>query len=196
VEGTALNERLAYKFLRPGGIGPFSGHPWPLPSGGRPGDWVHGSLDVPVCRGGVHACERRYLARWIWEELWEVELGGAVEAHGHKLRAQRGRLLRRVDGWSAPTAKAFAAIGASRAAEHAATAMASDARVAAGMAADGSARAEAARTTDDGYVAAHGAAVCAYIAAMTALRAGGRERHDAERDWQAEWLLERLGLQA
>jgi hypothetical protein len=193
VEGTALSERRAYKFLRPGAVGPFSGYEWPPPTETEPGEWVGGSLEEDVCRGGVHACEGRYLARWIWEELWVVELGGEVEARGHKLRAPRGRLLRRVERWSAGTAKAFAAVCASRAAEHAATA-AADARVAAGMAADGATRAEAARTTRDPYVAAHGAAVCAYIAAMTALRAGGLDRHDAERDWQAEWLLRELGL--
>jgi hypothetical protein len=167
-----------------------------VPSGAEPGEWVHGSLDEDVCRGGVHACEGRFLARWIWEELWVIELGGEVEARGHKLRAPRGRLLRRVEAWAAPVAKDLAEACASRAAEHAATAPAALARVAAGMAADGATRAAAARATSDPYVAAHGAAVSAYIAAMTALRAGGRERHDAERDWQAEWLLRELGLRA
>ena len=48
-----------------------------------------------------------------------------------------------------------------------------------------------AEESDDPYVAAHGGAVSAYISAMTALRVGGRERHEAERDWQADWLAER-----
>ena len=189
-----MSERFAYKFLRPGAVGPFSGHPWPVPIDAGPGEWVHGSLDEAVCRGGVHACEGRFLARWIWEELWVIELDGEVETHGHKLRAARGRLLRRVEAWSAPVAKNFAEVCASRAAEHAATAPTAVAGVAAGMAADGATRAEAARITSDPYVAAHGAAVCAYISAMTALRAGGRERHDSEREWQAEWLLRELAL--
>ncbi|HKZ15776.1 MAG TPA: hypothetical protein VJL81_18215 [Solirubrobacterales bacterium] len=196
MEGAALSGRLAYKFLRPGAVGPFSGHHWSVPSDAEPGEWVHGSLDEEVCRGGVHACEGRFLARWIWEELWVIELGGEVEARGHKLRAPRGRLLRRVEAWSAPVAKDFAEACAARAAEHAAMAPAEVARVAAGMAADGATRAETARATGDPYVAAHGAAVCAYISAMTALRAGGRERHDDEREWQAEWLLRELALDA
>ena len=104
MEGATLSERLAYKFLRPGAVGPFSGHLWPVPSGAEPGEWVNGSLDEDVCRGGVHACDGRFLARWIWEELWVIELGGEVEACGHKLRAPRGRLLRRVEAWSAPVA--------------------------------------------------------------------------------------------
>ncbi len=185
---------MAYKFLRPGAIGPFSEHAWPVPVGGEPGEWVAGGLEPPVCRSGVHACEARHLARWIWEELWEIELDGEVETRRHKLRAPRGRLLRRVETWSPPCAKDFAESCAARAAEHAASASAEASRVAAGMAADGATRAEAARSTSDPYVAAHGAAVSAYISAMTALRAGGRERHDAERDWQGKWLIRELSL--
>ena len=47
---------------------------------------------------------------------------------------------------------------------------------------------------EDPYRAARAAAVNAYIAAMTALRAGGRGRHEQEREWQAEWLARELGL--
>lgn len=165
-----------------------------MPNGDGPGDWVHGNLEEEVCRGGVHACEGRSLARWIWEELWVIELDGEVEARGHKLRAPRGRLVRRVEGWSAPVAKEFATTCAARADDHSRTAPRAVAAVATGMAADGARRAEAARATSDPYVASHGAAVCAYISAMTALRAGGRERHDAEREWQADWLLRELSL--
>jgi hypothetical protein len=123
-----------------------------------------------------------------------IELDGEVEAHGHKLRASRGRLLSRVEAWSAPLAKDFGEACAARAASHAAEAPAEFARVAAGMAADGATRAATARSSEDPYVAAHGAAVCGYISAMTALRVGGRERHDAEREWQADWLLRGLEL--
>lgn len=196
MEGPALTAAIAFKFLRPGAIGPFSDYRWPIPAEGRPGAWVAGSGEPPVCRSGVHACEARHLARWIWEELWEVELDGVVEAHGHKLRASRGRLLRRVETWSAACAKDFAEACAVRAAQHAAAASIEDSQVAIGMAADGATRAEAARSTSDPYVAAHGAAVSAYISAMTALRAGGRELHDVERDWQARWLLDELSLGA
>ena len=62
------------------------------------------------------------------------------------------------------------------------------ARIPMGMASDGALRALTATESGDHYVAAHGGAVSAYIAAMTALRVAGRERHDAERAWQADWL--------
>lgn len=194
MEQRRLSAMVAYKFLRPGAIGPFSGHSWPAPRDHGPGEWVDAPLSAGACRDGVHACERRHLPRWIWEELWEVELGGEVEVRRHKLRAARGRLLRRVDTWSMASARAFARACAEQAANHASAAAPADAQIAAAMAADGDSRARAAEATDDPYVAAHGGAVSAYIAAMTALRAGGIERHEAERDWQVDWLTRELGL--
>lgn len=194
MERSLLSAVVAYKFLRPGAIGPFSRHPWPVPAEGHPGEWVTAPVSAGACRDGVHACERRHLPRWNWEELWEVELDGDVETRRHKLRAPRGRLLRRVETWSMVTAQAFARACAERAADHAADAELDQAPLAAAMAADGDTRAQAAEATDDPYVAAHGGAVSAYIAAMTALRVGGIERHEAERDWQVDWLTRELGL--
>ena len=214
MEGPAL---IAYKFLRPRAIAPFSGRRWPVPSNGAPGEWV---------RDGVYACEPLHLPLWIWEELWEVELGGEVEAHDQKLRARQARLVRRVEPWSPDGAKAFARACAARAAHHAAEPLraaghpdaaavledGSDlprvreltaelwdrlpekARIPMGMASDGALRALTATESGDHYVAAHGGAVSAYIAAMTALRVAGRERHDAERAWQADWLARTLEL--
>jgi len=193
VEGTELSDLVAYKFLRPGAIGPFSGFAWPAPAGGA-GEWVEAATSRGPCRDGIHACEPPHLARWIWEELWEVELDGEVERRRHKLRAPRGRLLRRVDAWSGKTARRFARDCAERAAEHAGVAAPADSRIAAQMAADGDTRARAAEESEDPYVAAHGSAVSAYIAAATALRVGGIERHEAEREWQAAWLARELRL--
>lgn len=214
MEGPAL---IAYKFLRPGAVAPFSGRRWPVPANGEPGEWVG---------DGVYACEPLHLPLWIWEELWEVELGGEVEAHDQKLRARQARLVRRVEPWSPDGAKAFARACAGRAALHAAAPLraaghpdaaavledgtdlprvreltaelwdrlAESARIPMGMASDGALRALTATASGDHYVAAHGGAVSAYIAAMTALRVAGRERHDAERAWQADWLARTLEL--
>jgi hypothetical protein len=63
--------------------------------------WRPGEADVS-------ACERRHLPLWIWEELWEIELDGAIVRRGHKLRAPRGRLGRRIEAWSPSAAKGFA----------------------------------------------------------------------------------------
>jgi hypothetical protein len=69
---------------------------------------------------GIYASEPRHLPLWIWEELWEVELDGAVTTRGHKLHAPRGRLVRRVDTWSPHTAQVFAQDCARSASQHAA----------------------------------------------------------------------------
>ena len=95
---------IAYKFLRPGAIGPFSGFAWPTPRDGEPGPWVVAGLEAGSCRDGVQACSATDLTRWIREELWAVELDGEIEEGPYKLRASRARLLLPVDGWEGATA--------------------------------------------------------------------------------------------
>jgi hypothetical protein len=209
LEGGALN---AYKFLRPGGIGPFSGMPW------RAGEWVEGER--------LSACERRHLPLWIWEELWEIELEGEVVSRAHKLRASRARLGRRIEAWSPDTAKAFARACARNGAAHAAgplrdagladvagvfadaedlsvvTSITEDLlddlspelRRTVGMASDAAGSALSASASDDAYVAAKGAAEASYIAAMVAESIGGAAAYEAERERQADWLARELGL--
>jgi hypothetical protein len=209
VEDGALN---AYKFLRPGAVGPFSGARW------RPGEWVEGD--------GLSACERRHLPLWIWEELWEVELGGAVVSRGHKLRAPRARLGRRIEEWTPTSAKAFASACAWRAALHASGPLRDagfgdaaetfagggdlqvvrrltselwdelphDVRRPIGVASDGASDALDTIASDDPYEVVRGAAVVAYTAAMTAQHLGGSDAYDAERAHQADWLAAELGL--
>ena len=225
MEGAELSTG-AYKFLRPGATGPFSGFAWPTPAGESAGQWVDASTTRGPCRDGVHGCERRHLPLWIWEELWELELDGEVESIGHKLSAPRGRLVRRVEAWSPDSAKDFAVACAKRAALHASEPLRAagkneaadtferpadlgtlrgltaelwdelevEAQIPMGMASDGALRAMTARDASDPYVNAHGSAVCAYIAALTALRVSGSAALAREREWQAEWLGRELAL--
>ena len=94
--GLAPDDRVsALKCLRTGAIGPFSGFRWPTPSDG-PGQWVAASPSP--CASGVHACLRRQLPLWLHDELWEIELGGAVTTLERKVVAARGRLVRRDRG--------------------------------------------------------------------------------------------------
>lgn len=106
---------IAFKFLKRGAIGPFSGFSWPQPSDGRPGDWVATADEVKQCSQGIHASLTDDLLNWLDDELWEVELDGDMIALGGMVVAQRGRLLRRVDAWDESTASAFAADCALRA---------------------------------------------------------------------------------
>jgi hypothetical protein len=207
VAGAALT---AYKFLRPGAVGPFSHRVW------KPGEW----------RDGIYASEPRHLPLWIWEELWEVELDGEVTVRGHKLHAPRGRLVRRVEAWEPPTGRRFAQDCARSAAllaaeplraagqpdaaavfadgrDHAAVrdtthdvwdALPPDVQRPVGMAGDGAALAIAAVESTDAYGAALGGAVTAYVAAMVAAHVGGQSAYDAERSRQAEWMAGALAL--
>src|SRR5262249_17288234 len=97
----------AYKFLRAGGLAPFTGARWPQPHGVEPGAWLEAD-EVEQDRRGLHACTVEDLPYWFQEELWEVELAGAMHREGQTIVAERGRLLGRVHAWNGESAYAFA----------------------------------------------------------------------------------------
>lgn len=202
----------AYKFLRSGAVGPFSGFRWPRPRGSAAGPWVE-AVGAPVrCRRGVHACHVDHLPWWLADELWELELAGEVVAYPHKLAAPRGRLVRRIDGWTTAARREYVHACAWRSRDRAVEA--ADAAAAERLAGCATLEAleEAARelagTVPQGRIAltmaADGAqaaiaelpAMGAYVAARAARHAGGEAAMDAERRWQAAWLVQRLGLSA
>jgi hypothetical protein len=82
-----------WKFLRAGRTGVFTGFAWPAP-----GRWVHSSPPAP-CVNGVHACRATDLPYWLAEELWTIELAGTVVTGEHKVTATSGRLLAQVETW-------------------------------------------------------------------------------------------------
>jgi hypothetical protein len=206
---------IAYKFLRPGAVGPFSRLPWPVPDAGAPGPWVHATGAPTVCRGAVHGCRVEHLPWWLQEELWEVELAEPVRATGHKLTAPSGRLVRRVVRWDDAAARRFSRACAREAAGHAAAALEAGGRPEAADALRGAADLEvlhavARRLTPPepariavtmaGDAAARAMsehpATTAYIAAHAARQAGGEAGMAAERARQAQWLAGALGLMA
>ncbi len=99
---------IALKFLGTGAVGLHSGFVWPTPPNRDPGPWV--AVDGPLVpgRNGIHACTGPELTSWLDDELWEIELDGAVESSPGLLVAPRGRLLRRSARWNAEAALAFA----------------------------------------------------------------------------------------
>jgi hypothetical protein len=207
---------IAYKFLRAGRIGPFSGTQWP-----ERGE-VEASGPLEACRNGVHACRVDDLAYWLDDELWEVELLGDIVEERLKLLARGGRLVRRIDSWDDATRRAFAEWCLRRVAAHAAA----EARHA-GFEAEAAAL-EAASSPDEVAAAAEAAVEAtqragagnaerlgsyavdavewtialppsgvAYVAAHAAdsrSRADSADAFAAERASQAQWLAEHLGL--
>jgi len=202
---------IAHKFLRSGRHGPFSGFEWP-----EPGEWVRPGAEPDLCRNAIHACRVRDLPWWMSEELWEIELDGDVHVGEHKIVAPAGRLRARIDGWTAACAEEYAqacawrardcAVETLRRAGHrqAASELAACAtldelllaarrfatemqgsRIGLTMAASGAVRALAGLAPTSAYIAAH-----------AALRLDGPAAYAAERAWQAQWLVDRLGLRA
>ena len=103
---------IAYKFLRAGRVGPFSGFAWP-----DPGVWVRAGA-VDQCSRGIHACRTRDLPWWLADELWEIELAGEPQIDEHKIVAGAGTLRSQIDGWTAACAQEYGEACAWRARAH------------------------------------------------------------------------------
>jgi len=191
---------LAWKFLAPGGVAPFTAVRWPAAGGA----WVEARSE----RAGVHACEIADLPYWIDQELWIVELEGDVRRAGRQLVASRGRLVAQVPGWPAAQ-DAFTAACIERTRERVSTALLAGGRQAEVELLRSRRWADAERETALS-IAASGAqfagyvadvlrrrpypATCAYMAANAAAALGGSVGHDHERATQASWLAEHLML--
>lgn len=166
----------AYKCLRPGRLGPFSGYGWPI------GEWVEGG-DAALCVRGVHACRTEDLPYWLTQELWEVELEGEVRQEHRKLVAERGRLGRPIEGWTPAAAAGFAEACAVRGRERAERATGEYADRLGELAGDAAANA-----------AKGEAALVGYIVARAAELDGGAAGYAEERKAQVRWLASELGL--
>lgn len=162
---------IAYKFLAPGALGPFTGFQW------EAGTWVEAEAAAP-CRQGIHACRVGHLPLWLDAELWEIELDGDVVEGERKLVAQRGRLAQRVVGWTPALAHEFGRFCARRTRERVGFLP-----VLSGFVAD-----------VDRFVAQHRIPIAGFAAARAAELRDGPAAYDAERQTQAAWLAERLGL--
>ena len=166
---------IACKFLRRDGTSVFTGHRWDLPNG-EPGGWVEARVEP--CRSGIHACRVADLPLWAGPTLLEIELDGEVTESRSKLVAPRGRLLRRVDAWEDEVRDAYTRMCADRA--HELTSSVSPPL--------GSWDAVVEPSIPEGP------ALLGFVAARIAEEISGPEAYHAERTRQAEWLVERLGL--
>jgi hypothetical protein len=165
---------IAYKFLRADGRGTFSMFAWPQPSGDGPGEWL--TAEVAPCRSGIHACRPRDLPFWTGAALFEMELEDPVVAERSKVVAARGRLVRRLIAWEERECEAYCRWCAARAREIA-----------------GAEELEPWTAAIEPNLPT-GAGTLGFIAARIAEQAGGAAAYAAERERQAAWLAERLGL--
>ena len=167
----------AYKCLRPGRVGPFSGYRWPV------GVWVEGSENTALCLRGVHACRTADLPYWLTQELWEIELDGEVRHEHRKLVAGRGRIETRIEAWTPGSAARFAEACAVRTEQRAARATGEQEGRLVELAADAAANASKGEAALLGFIAARAAEVDA-----------GVDGYMEERQAQARWLASELGL--
>ena len=156
---------MAYAFTGPGARRPFAGGRWP-----EPGGWT----------GGARASRVEHLPVWIAAELWVVELEGAVHDIGTQVRADRGRLVRRVEAWDGDAAAAFADDCATRIRE-----LAERSRSNGSM---------AAYREDASSFRPADANVAGWVATRAAALVEGEEGAARERARQAAWLADRLDL--
>lgn len=173
--------RSLYGFLGQGAVAFLSDFHWPQPTNGEPGAWVRAGADAPpeVVRG-VPAEE---LPWWLDDELWRLELDGSLVRDGRVVTAERARLLRRVDAWSAEAALELVAVCEQRLRERGREEFADDVTL---YAADADRPAAAAAVA--AYIAAHG------LAGGDKSAAGYEQAFERERRWQVEWLRRRLQL--
>jgi hypothetical protein len=164
---------LAWKFFAAGAVAPFTGVRWPDKG------WIESASGADQ---GVHACAVEHLPYWFDEELWEVELDGAISCHARQIVAARGRLVARIDEWPAAR-EDFTAACVER------TRKRIDEALRRGR--DGA--------SFQGYLAdvirrRPYPGACAYIAARAAAATDGLPAHDEERAAQAGWLAAHLRL--
>jgi hypothetical protein len=204
----------AYKFLEENGLSIWSATQWPQPTVAGPGEWVE-SREVRACHAGVHACRPQELAYWMRPTMWEIELDGDIIESRHKVVAPRGRLVRRIDEYPVAV-RELSEVAAWRTRDRGVAALRAERRdELADRLAECSTLAEVealgAEVPDDG---SHGsqAALMAIDSAQFApagpigavpffaSNAAGYEAADfdtgfaAERRFQSDWLVDRLGL--
>ena len=99
-----------YKFLNEDGTSCNGGSGrYHLPTDEEPGEWmpsIEGEL-VP-CTNGYHVCREQDLVRWIGPALFIAEAGNERIVCDSKIVVRDVRLVRRLDGWNAQSARMFA----------------------------------------------------------------------------------------
>ena len=156
---------MAYTFTRRGARCPFTARTWP-----GHGGWL----------AGARATSGEQLPVWIAAELWTVELEGRISTPAAQLYGERGRLVERVTAWDAAAAEEWVGDCRRRTLTLAAR-RPGDLRLGP-LAAD--ARGATAATAN----------LAGWLAARTARVLEGDDGYRRERERQAAWLRERLGL--
>ena len=207
---------IAYKTLRRGAVGRYSGFGWPRPTGDRAGAWVEVDGPLRLVVNAIHACRIDQLPRGLDTELWECELDEPVQEVEQVLL---GRLLRPIAEWNEDAAREFVRACVERSGKHAADSLRTCGSAALGAALDSDGPEPLAAlvadadisaalvavlldTADVTFASVAGMSAClvGFLAARVARRVADAvdesalDAEHAERRWQAQWLAERLAL--
>lgn len=190
----------AFKFLAPGAVSPFTGFRWPAV-----GSWVSAADDDAA--SWIFACRDRDLPYWVDAELWQVELDGPIRVAPFQISAARARLAGRVERWDHALRLRYTQACALRARDLAVPSLPASLQAqVAGLEAPAAIAeavgslstasplagylADVARTTENQHPAATSYVTCMLAASL----GGGQAAFEAERAWQARWLVGELGL--
>ena len=206
-----------YRFLAAGAMGPFSGRRWPTPIGG-PAAWVVAGDAIADGPDGSRVCGVAQLPYWIADELWRVEVDGALTESATDVTAPRVRLVERVVGWNGDAGRDWATTSVWRGRDALAARLAADGHL------DEAAQLHATMTLaplselatrqetalaneinteladqlgvlgEAADEAEHAWVATALQSSMVAVAGWSPAGQLAERAWQAAWLAERLGL--
>lgn len=97
------------------GLGRDSEFVGKLPIGDQSGAWVEiqGPLEIDknslMGDHGIHLASRRWLVRYLCNELYDAEYSGETRRDGRYFVARKVRLLRRLTNWNERTSRLFAA---------------------------------------------------------------------------------------
>lgn len=103
-ETIATSDRMGlpryFKIIRINGRSSHQQVKWSLPSGDKPGNWMHAHGRLKMCSNGIHAARLCDIEVWMHHDihrLYEIELDEAYMIHGsNKVASCRGRLVRRL----------------------------------------------------------------------------------------------------
>lgn len=79
------------------------------------GEWLRVDGPLRPRKNGLHVCWVRQLVYWLGPTIWEVEVDGERIDQWDKIVVREARLTHRVERWTEPVARLFAADCAERA---------------------------------------------------------------------------------
>ena len=175
-----------YKILHENGQSHIGSGEWSLPKDDKPGAWRKVTGRLVMCQNGLHACTAEQLIDFLdyGPECYEIEYRREPKNDGSKVVGREARLVRGIEGYNEKNLRLFACDCAERALKR---------EREAGREPDKRSwnAIKVARSFERGKATSEARDAAARDAAAAVGDAAAR---DAEKSWQTEALLKRIGL--